>query len=230
MMKSLKFGTTIVAISNNSELIIVADSKIHNHGSTEAKPLCKVYQFGDVVFCHAGVMSYDNLSIGEIVKDIFNSNLRSFEENLNIVKSSISKALLPLFQQFYDNERDNFDTHLLNKPIVQMLFSFCLNGTPHVYLKIFIPVLQEGKVLFGLHEDNATCSIDVYLGHFDNITQYISSNKNYKLDKDTITVAKELIELEIEANPDKVGKPLTVVKINSAGVDWIEAGICQFDA
>ncbi|MDP1725544.1 MAG: hypothetical protein Q8M15_02080 [Bacteroidota bacterium] len=226
MIKSLIFGTTIVVISDTTEITIVADSKIHDHNKTKIEPLCKVYQFGDIIFCHAGIMNGNNFSIAQIVKETFTSSSGTLEKILELIQDITKETVLPVFQKIFMEDRKNFDLHLKNKPIIQMAFSFWYKSNPHFFLMIFEPVLNGGTVEINVHRDSVSEPSDFYLGHFDNINEYIQRNPSYKKDRDTIAIAKELIGLEIKAMPDKVGEPLTVVKISGNGIEWVEAGAC----
>jgi hypothetical protein len=40
-------------------------------------------------------------------------------------------------------------------------------------------------------------------------------------------IAKDLIHIEINAKPDIVGPPVSILTIGNRGMQWIDPGVCQ---
>jgi hypothetical protein len=65
------------------------------------------------------------------------------------------------------------------------------------------------------------------LGENDAITDYMKRNTTWYEMGSFSRIAKDLIQIEINAKPDIVGPPVSILTIGNRGMQWIDPGVCQ---
>jgi hypothetical protein len=61
----------------------------------------------------------------------------------------------------------------------------------------------------------------------DAITDYMKRNTTWYEMGSFSRIAKDLIQIEINAKPDIVGPPVSILTIGNRGMQWIDPGVCQ---
>jgi len=65
------------------------------------------------------------------------------------------------------------------------------------------------------------------MGSVSGIKNYIDLNPDWRAQLADIEIARKFVDLEMGANPSRVGPPRSILEINADGSRWIEEGVCR---
>jgi hypothetical protein len=221
-------ATTIVLIRNQDAVYIGADSRIGDEHGNDLGTECKVMRIGDYYFTHAGlgIDAQYGFNIKEIARAVFSSNL-SFDEKIENFIADVDRACTSYLKRIKSGRRD--------------LYSRVVNG--HINIETAIAGLDEPGTPFfqvikfsaaGSDEDikismpvRYMCPGDcdggqvvVMLGQMSN-SEGAVDDWAYGMMRRPVRAINYLIKKEIEHN-DRVGPPVTILKIDKNGHQWIQ--------
>jgi hypothetical protein len=79
-----------------------------------------------------------------------------------------------------------------------------------------------------VHYDSSAGPQLMFGGLNEGIVAYLNAHRNWDHSMDAVTASKKFVRIEIDAHPDKVGLPITVLVINRRGsTRWLERGACN---
>jgi hypothetical protein len=120
----------------------------------------------------------------------------------------------------------DFEKTVANKP-TEVIFA----GVQDDHLALYVRGLvadSTGTVVVERHEafEKAPSSIGFFAGLNLEIRKYIESHGNWAR-QEYLSIARKFVEMEIRANPDLAGPPISEIEIDSRGaVHWVSRGAC----
>ncbi len=224
-------ATTIVLIRNQDGVYIGADSRIGDENGTDLGIECKVMKIGDYFFTHAGLgidAQYD-FNIKDIARDVFASNL-PLEEKIETFVADVDDACTAYLQRIKLARRDVYARLVSgNINIETAIAGVDESGIPFFQVIKFTAAGSgdEIKISMPVHY---TCPGDcdggqvvVMLGQMSN-SEGAVDNWAYGMMRRPVRAINYLINKEIENN-DRVGPPVTILKINQYGHEWIQRAV-----
>lgn len=213
------FGTTILVGKKQGEVVIGADSLVARNGVPTGH-MAKVIVADNCVFAASG--SY----YPEHGLDVFAIAKQASKDNggLMSVVNAYIEAVMPPLQQYLNWDRAN-DTqhfgHLCKIGASEVAF---INKQSLEVIRLWFPIDESGIV---------SCTI---LDRFDNLsgdqailipvgeTTYARAAAQdapeWSIDM-TVSILK-FLQLEVDANPSKVGPPLSILRLDGVDTKWID--------
>jgi hypothetical protein len=243
MLSSSASATSVVAVRNNDEIVIAADSKTtltqawDSMGEPESIAKCKIVQAGNLFFASAGsagigsVESYGNVDSVFNLKEVIAKGLAGKGRIADKV-NKLEKVLVINLAQIAEKARqddaafflERFVKHpihsviiagLENEELVLMVRTFKLSISPSGFLSFEI-----GR--FACPGDCQASYVTMFEGQTEAIRRYLQENEYFLYYTDPTTVARNLVELEISKDPSFVGPPIDILRLTRASAEWIQ--------
>ncbi|HXG51779.1 MAG TPA: hypothetical protein VNN77_10280 [candidate division Zixibacteria bacterium] len=226
-----RFGTAILSVVVPDEQIAVAaDSKaigITAAGEQKILSECKVRRIGENVFFSAtGLWSSQNSSLTTIIGGSFQEARKAREAILLIekrVQSYLAQALANVRARSPESFRKWFD-YLRRSSII--LFGL-QNGSLFLYTSEF--ALTDGPERIHVEVTRYECpgsscpsghTTLAFYGHTKGLDEYFRKRRGSEIDMAWI---RNAMEWAIRAEPQFVGPPVDILRINKTGARWVQA-------
>src|SRR5262249_28091750 len=216
-MKEL-FGSTVVAVRTDNELVIGADSRIVDAARTKVDDACKIIQVGNVFFAHTGLAG--NRSIGFDVQEtaaeaIANGN--SHEERIQIFAQLVGNPLHRILVATKQQAPEFYAQVVQGQSAMSVVLCSVENRTPILSYVEFKPVdhpqSDNGLAVMIEHEVDVRSQTEdpafVVIGHKDAIVRTLQAEPHIWR-RGIVSVVRSLIDAEIENTPDFVGPPVAL--------------------
>jgi hypothetical protein len=227
-------GTTVVGVASNSGIVLGADSKTYDVGGLPLSNTCKILVDRGVVFAHAGLMG--NLATGVTIRSLAQNALStkgSLQDRIATFEAAVREFLLDTTKRVRSRRsvlyREQFD----GKPTVEAVFAWMQSGKPGLALRTFEPTVgPSDSIVIRVHRQDCwpeCVGTHFFLGHFEEIDQHVEAHPRFSNEPRSLESAvRTLIQVEMAANPDHVGPPISIVMIDQQGVRWSERnrGVC----
>lgn len=220
------FGTTIVTYVGRNEITIGADSKMFTLASAHDNAV-KIVVRENVAFANAGLRVDPDYNV-DISQIALESLIGVDDLSVKFAKfeNSVSNALVRVFGSRLGQQQNVaiFRKEFEGKPIVQTIFASFREGQPRTHLRFFVPNLGEEGVKIAVHRSACLTNCEglhVCLGHFDVIDQFLAKNPDFWSKTKISDSIRSLIEMEIKANPAKVGPPIRILRLTPTGSSWL---------
>lgn len=222
--------TTLVAIRTPEEIWIGADSKVNLLFRKEvSRSACKIRQVGNLFIGYAGLAEYTktNYDLVTVVNEAclkggtLEGKVRAFEE---LIVNPLSHAL----KYMRRNHSKYYRQKIHGKTAVQIVFAAVEKGVPILHVRYLNVSDREGdSPAVALHKlgcpgrDCPRGEFASYLGHNAAIVQLMEKEKNFWT-RGYAEGIRELIDLEIQAEPEYVGGPVDILRLDRNGHRWIQ--------
>jgi len=243
MLPSAAFATSIVAVRNNDEIVIAADSKTtltparDGMGEPESIAKCKIVQVGNLFFASAGsagigsVEFYGNVDPVFNLKEVIAKGLAGKGRIADKV-NTLEKVLVINLSQIAEKARqDNaafFLERFVKHPIHSVIVAGLENGELLLMVRTFKLIISPSGSLsfeigrFACPGDCQASFVTMFEGQTEAIRRYLQENEYFLYDTDPTTAARNLVELEISKDPSFVGPPIDILRLTRAGAEWIQ--------
>jgi hypothetical protein len=217
---------TIVAVRKPKSVIIAADSKPTYRGAPGPAVTCKIYRTGETYFA-IEALEHDSVRGFYPRSDIaasFNPS-DTFSMKLHSAQASVERSLLRDLLAMKSEDPDAFrwattDNH--EPTIISVIFAEFRDGVPYLggfgleFIDGSIPRIRG--ITFECPGINCSPSGTLVLwgGNHAKAKEFIEHTHGPTEER-----IRTAIELEIAADPSKVGPPIVVLRIDAAGADWI---------
>jgi hypothetical protein len=221
-------ATSVVALIDkaNHTLVIAADCRVTRELAWGSE--CKIIDEPGCVVAIAGLYEEKttafNLRQLAIAACRYPGDLRAKAETfLRLSKIPYERAV----RHIRDNDPSGFRRTIENKP-TEVIFA----GLQGNHLALFVRGLvsdTNGRVTPERYEstDTANSSIGYFAGLNRHIREHVSSHGQWER-LGYPAAARQFVEMEISANPDLAGPPISELEIDSRGtVRWISRGACD---
>lgn len=221
-------GTAAFAFWTPAKIVLAADSKVNHMDGELASQTCKIRAFGKFYFAASGF--YRNPSTGY--------DLWQFAQDELPKAMTVPKAALSLESAVSVRLNVALDEVRRNNPIgfkrefSQTYLAFVIAGIDNERLALsgrsFHP---DGIERVAYPQPGRTEGIGfIEFGEHSAVDgAYTAEAFRTLLSGDLVEAARRLVLVEIEATPEKVGPPTTILEIRTSGINWVERGVCKPD-
>ncbi|MFH0844731.1 MAG: hypothetical protein V1930_04585 [Pseudomonadota bacterium] len=222
--------TTLVAVRTPDEIWIGADSKVNLLlRKAVSRSGCKIRRVGNLFIGYAGLAEYTktNYDLVALVNEAclkggtLDDKVRAFDGLIVNPLSHALKYIKRTHSRYYRQK-------IHGKAAVQMVFAAVEAGVPRLHVRYLNVSEREGdSPSIALSKRNCPggdCpngEFAAYLGHNEAIVRFVEKERDFW----TIGYAegiRELIDLEIQAEPDYVGGPIDILRLDRNGHRWIQ--------
>ncbi len=243
LISSTAFATSIVAVRNNDEIVIGADSK------TTLTPVCsgveypqriakcKIVQAGEIFFASAGSAGIGPAKFPGNIDPEFNlkeliAKALEGEGSLAEKVDHLEKILVVNLSQIAERARQEnaafFMERLAQYPIHSVIIAGLDNEQLVVMARTFrLSISPSGSLSFDIRRfacpgDCQSSFITILSGQTEAMRKYLQENEYFWLYTDATTAVRHLIELEISRDPSLAGPPIDILRLTRRGAEWIK--------
>jgi hypothetical protein len=243
LLPSDSFATSIVAVRNNDEIVIGADSMTTLTGAyddvREPKGVvtCKIVQAGGLFFASAG-----SAGIGPVaprgsvdpefnVKELIARGLRG-DGKISEKVRTLEKVLVLNLAQIAEKVRQNNPAFFLQRFVGHPAHTIIIAGVEDEELvlmaRTFTLIVQPSGSLsfevgrFRCPGDCHASFISLFEGQTGAIMKYLRGNDNFLYHTEPAVAVRDLVEMEISDEPSTVGPPVDILRLTRRGAQWIQ--------
>lgn len=220
--------TTIVVVRTSTEIYIGADSKITDiRNESLTSTACKIRQEDDLFFAFSGLPKIPGVKSGlmEIIEKAsegggtITEKVEDFDDIIVDAWSEGLQAVKKERPQFYKKE-------LMGKIVLQIAFAGIQKRKPVFFMRHLKAVERDGLPTIAIYKkscpgDCRQGKVTAYLGHTGALKGYISDHSDV-WKAGYVQGIRELITLQMEAEPEHVGPPIDILRIDRMGAEWIQ--------
>ena len=226
-------ATTLVAIVNQKgHKIILATDGLVRHELTGASKQCKLVTLPNCVFGMDGF--YANTSprfdLTELAKAACNST-GPLQSKADYFLRLATNPIVNIVRYKYETDPDYYRRTFLGKPVAEVLFAGYDEGFLSVFARGFV-MDNTGSISTETDQisDKPGSDRAFFAGVNEDILAYIHSHPSWETMGD-VAAARKFVMIEIQAHPDLVGPPISILEISPPGAArWIEYGKCHNSA
>jgi hypothetical protein len=231
-------GTTIVAVRAPNFVVLGADSLVAAMGNDKGAPLlgCKIIQDGKVFVGVAGIFA-DNR--GSEAYDLAKRALRRSANMISGANQFEKLARVPfrrLIRRFRRENPTKFSKYCNNRECLEVVFATIENGIPTLAVRGFL-VSGRGRKVRARPAKHVDCpgqgcptgAMQIVLGDNLEANNLFDKSPHFWRDNGLIPGMEKLINVEIAANRDDVGGPISIILlVDKKGVQWLPGhqGVC----
>jgi len=217
--------TCIVIIRKPSELAGAADSKANIGLGGESSSLCKFKQVGSVFIAAAGL--YSNSATGF---DLYSVALTAcqgrstIQEKADRFARQVQEPLIRALKRIQSIDPEYYRRRLPEgREVVQVAFFGFEVGAPRLHVRA--ATLRNQKLVITRKDcpggDCVQNTMAAILGSSDGAYSYINAHPEIQ-DIDLAQATNKLVEAEIRNNPNEVGGPVDILRIDKTGARWVQ--------
>ena len=217
------YGTTVIVMRTADGLLLAADAKVIREGAN-SPPRCKIHQYGNVFVAIASVSKND--SVGLDTERMVRTAVAMPGPLLSKVesfRSAASKYLLAKVESVKKSTPSLYEQGYRGKRILDVTFASMVNDMPEAVVQTFFldgaGTLHDLRSPLGDHRVLAP-------GMTNAIKTYTDQNSEWYSQLGPEVAIKKLMALEIASNKEAVGPPVSILRMDADGIQWIEQGAC----
>lgn len=236
-------ATSIVAVRNDDEIVIGADSKTtltqvyYNVREPEDIAKCKIVQAGSLFFASAGSAGLGPVDMPGYVSPEFNlkeliaHGLRG-DGKIGEKVTNLEKLLVLNLTQIAERVRKDNPAFFLQKFVRYPAHTIIIAGLEDENLILMVRtfrlvVLPSGSLScevgrFTCPGDCEASFITIFEGQTEAIGNYLRGNENFLYSTDPVVAVRDLVEMEITQDPSAVGPPVDILRLTRRGAEWVQ--------
>lgn len=226
----MRYGTTIVLFKTSREIVVAADSKSISAENRQVENLCKIVQVGKYFFVSAGLHANSELGY-----DFYNIAEEAAFLGTNIVESCrlFSEMVYPVLElavrDVHKDAPEFYKTYIEGHEILNAAFFGIENNALVLFHTDAVvraePNRPEGFQIYrsgpiNLTADGEQISV-LLLGSREPIVEFLATNPAI-WNMGLVAAARKLVQLEIDKEPDAVGPPIAILRLDRSGAKWIQ--------
>jgi hypothetical protein len=235
-------ATSVVAVRNDDEIVIGADSKttltaIGEPGEPESVPKCKIVQTGSLFFASAGSAGVGPAVHGgdfepelDLKKTIAEGLLGDggIDERVRNLEKVLVSDLTRIAEEARQENTAFFLQRFVRHPVHTVIVGGLQDGEPVLIVRTFrLIVSPSGSLSFEIGRfscpgDCRTSFITIFEGQTEAIRDYLQDHGLFLYFADPVTAVRDLVELEISKDPSSVGPPVDILRLTKKGAEWIQ--------
>jgi len=222
--------TSIVVIRMPWVVVMGADSKTTVEGSeTSAGTACKIYQAGDLFFAVAGLTNDPGRGfnapamIGRAIR-----NESTMEAKVKAAEEAIIEGLIKELNRLQAEDPTIYERRVRAEggKVLSLAFVGFQNNESFALVRQFQAVESHPvSVRVSRESCPGNCSDGVrmfFLGQYRAVERYMSKRSQDTRQLSLEEAVNHFIELEIRENPQEVGGPVDILRIDKDGPRWIQ--------
>jgi hypothetical protein len=217
-------ATTILALRTPEMIIVLADSKPTYRGYSGPGAVCKISPLRGAFVAVAGLdhdtaRDFDSKKLAVAAFD----SPRSFREHVRDAEHLVQKAGETEMRRLRAEDPETYRFTLDNgSNIIDLLFVAFESDTPMMSARRFhwresTASIEIAGALDCPGKDCPNGTYFTWVGKASEIEEFVQSHSNPSLNE---KVLRELLLKQIAANPNDVGLPITILKLDSTGAHW----------
>jgi hypothetical protein len=236
-------ATSVVAVRNNDEIVIGADSKTtltrvnYNLREPDGIAKCKIVQAGNLFFASAGSAGIGPVDLPGYVDPAFNLKeliTRGLGRDGDIGERvrNMEKVLLLNLTQIAEKVRKDNPVFFLQKFVQYPVHTIIIAGLEDEELilmvrtfRLVVPLSGDLSFEVGRFTCPGDCDasfITIFEGRTAAIRNYLYWNENFLYTTDPAVAVRALVEMEISEDPSTVGPPVDILRLTRRGAEWIQ--------
>jgi hypothetical protein len=240
---SSAFATSIVAVKNNDEIVIGADSKTTltsvetGAAGPEEITKCKIVQEGDLFFASAGSAGIGPAGLpGDVdrefdLKEIIAEGLRgngSIADKVGNLERLLVANLTRMAEEVRQDNPAFFLGKFVKSPVHTVIVGGRDNGELVLMVRTFRLIISPSGSLsfsvgrFACPGDCRVPFITIFEGRTMAIRKYLQQHELFLYYADPVTAVRHLVGLEISKEPSSVGPPVDILRLTRKGAEWIQ--------
>lgn len=228
----LAFGTCIIAIRLNDQVVVGADSKINRADSMipAKEPYCKIGVGDGFFFAISGIVLEEKTGFNPYMIISKAPKIHgTIEQKGEWFERMIGKPLFEMLERYRRGSPSNYELlfQRTSSPL-QIIFFGVEKGSSFVLATYFAPTSRSARDPVEITTYRYKCPGDCpngeqifMLGEHHAIDRFLSGEPNF-WKKDPVGAVRKLIELEIADDPEIVGPPIDILQIDRNGTRWIQ--------
>jgi hypothetical protein len=243
LLPSSAFATSIVAVRNNDEIVIGADSKTtltqvyENVREPEGVVKCKIVQAGRLFFASAGSAGIGPVALrGHIdpefnVKELIARGLGG-EGKIGEKVRRLEKVIVLNLTQIAEKVRQDNPAFFFQRFVSYPAHTIIIAGLEDEKLILMVRTFRlvvEPSGSFSFEIGRFACPgdcresfITIFEGRTEAIRRYLHGNENFLYYTDPAVAVRDLVEMEISDDPSAVGPPVDILRLTRRGAEWIQ--------
>jgi hypothetical protein len=221
-------ATTLIGLRTPDGFIIAVDSKATYRGTgIKGSPtVCKIFQLGSLYFAVAGLAEDRSRKFSP--ERIVANNVSfadSLTHNMDMLERAFSDSLESEMEGLKAEDPDNFAFN--QKPGVYTLSIMAgemVRGSPQMSARGFMYHARSPKITISRldcpGEDCSTGTKFFFAGEADIAMNMAKDFFRSTTPRDPVADARGMIEAEIQAVPENVGPPITILRVDKNGASW----------
>ncbi len=224
-------ATTVVALydKRHHRIVLAADSLVEHYYAETSAQECKLIVKPDCAFAMAGFLNkpdpYFHLQdLADQACEVPGTLLNKADGFLKVAQEPVTN----IAQYLHDNEPKFYKATFSRNggEFAIVVFAGTEQGKPVAYARGF-KIQSDGSIKAVSNDIDGKKASGFFAGFNQQIAAYLKANKKWS-HMDTVAAARKFVDLEIAANPDGVGPPVTILTVNRAGKQkWINSGMCE---
>ena len=242
LLSSAASATSVVAVRNDDEIVIGADSKttltpVSGAGKPESIAKCKIVQTGDLFFASAGSAGIGQAELRGYadpeynMKDVIAQGLRG---NGNIAErvGNLERVLVANLTQIAEKVRQDNAAFFLERFVKNPVHTVIIVGPDDGELVLMVRTFRliispSGSLSFQIGRfacpgDCRTSFITIFEGQTGAIRNYLQDHALFLYFADPVAAVRDLVELEISKDPSSVGPPVDILRLTKKGAEWVQ--------
>jgi hypothetical protein len=217
-------GTTIAIVVSPDTIVLAGDSKgtLNAGGWTQT---CKLGWMNNCAFALVGLQTHTptGFQVMPIAENACSSH-GALSAKVALFYRSVRGPLLIALKDSRLNDRRTYDAWYNEKLVIQMAFAGFDGTTPHV----IIEGIEEhaGSLKETVTEVPAGALQYAVIGQKAALKKLVASNPAWWAGLTPVAIGKTIVQSEIDGEPEQVGGPISVLRIDKLGVHWVERGVC----
>ncbi len=239
---STAFATSIVAVRDDDEIVIGADSRttmVPGSGGGVAGSItkCKIVQAGNLFFATAGSAGigpaespgdvYSEFDLRKIIAGALRGNSR-IGDKVKDLETALVESLARIAENARQEDTAFFLKRFVMHPAQTIIVGGLDNGELVLMARTFRLVISPSGALsfeIGRFDCPGDCQeplTTIFEGRTEAIREYLEQHKLFLYYADPVTAVRDLVGMEISADPFSVGPPIDILRLTKRGAEWIQ--------
>ena len=224
----VRTGATSAVVAQSADSVFIGVDSLRTYGGGIAQgTVCKVRHVAGVFAVAAGLGQEPATEFD--VDKFIEAGARAtgtLQERMGV----LARRMIPVLVTTAEHVRTSDPTRWVryqDNAFVEVALAVVENGVPSVVGRMFIPRIdvkgqiriEEASNCLGTCDENDFLT----LGHKAAIHERVKSQPTF-LNRDPLSVIRDMIELESAAVPASVGRPINILRIDASGARWLQGG------
>ena len=234
------FGTSIVVVRTSSEIVVAADSMLvwlTDDGRRWTVPICKIRQAGSVFFAIGGASGndssgYDPFRIAVDACSLGTNMMDKISRFETLVHSHLSNEFAAIVKDKVLGKA-GFEP----RGVFFVVAFFGVEGrTMQLHIREWRAQQDENGTVTAVpnwiydcpgkdckYADDPSYRQIIPLAANKEAIEYRDTHRNEMASSDTVSIARRLVKVAMDAHPDFIGEPTAVLRLHASGAEWVGA-------
>ncbi len=224
-------ATAVFVFIYPNEVVLSADSKISYTGDPPAnipRSRCKIVAVRSAFFAVVAPITSDSaigLDLYATIEEVLNRSTGTLVTRANAVEAAVFLELNREYSVLKTEDPERYTFMILKSPL-KIAFAAWENNHPALFIDRWrlLPMgnMQHDRIFPGTSSDPNNMQ---GIGEFTGVDEYKRDHPNWQ-QLAPVDLARDVIQAVIDSRNPTVGPPISVLRINAKGAQWIGQGGC----